>query len=166
MTDALSHNIVVAYPEQVDCAIRHQPLREFSDYCRSVKICCEFADRAAFDAFKLRPWLGFIMILEYLPEEDDFRYRIYGTHIAEQSGFDMTGRRVSAFGGPVGQFFERLYRDSMATKRLIYSEHTRLHARYDCDWHRVICPVKAGDGVQIVACNYPVQRMKTPGGNI
>ena len=158
--DQKPENIVIAYPEKEDCDIRHGPVREFCDYCRSVKPQSDFGDRAEFDAFKLRPWLGYIMILEYLPEEDDFRYRMYGTRISEQSGFDMTGRLVSAFNSAAGNFFAELYRDSMAGKHLVYSEHTRVHARYDCDWNRLICPVRAGRETHLVVCNYPVARRK------
>jgi len=113
-----------------------------------------------FDVFKLRRWLGYIMILDAQSNGEDFRYRMYGTRIAEFSGFDMTGRLVSDFNSPIGDFFSELYRESIAQRQLIYSEHTRLHARYDCDWHRVICPVRSDDQIQIVVCNYPVTRQK------
>lgn len=156
-TDQPPDNIVVAYPETDDCAIADTPVRDFLDYCRAVKPPGALGDRNHFDAFSLRPWLGYIMILEYLPDADDFLYRIYGTLIAEQSGFDMTGRRVSDFGSATGQFFETLYREAVGDRKLIYSEHTRVHARYNCDWHRLICPVRADDRIQVVVCNYPVQ---------
>lgn len=153
-------NIVVAYPEQEKFEIAHGAVRAFSDYCRSVKAPSAYADRASFDPFQLRPWLGYIMILDTVPESDDFRYRMYGTRIAEHSGFDMTGKLVSAFDSPVGKFFADLYRECVAEKCLIYSVHSRVHARFDCDWHRLMCPARAGDVVQIVACNYPVARQK------
>ena len=162
-TDRSPDNIVVGYPETDDCAITHAPVQAFLDYCRSVKPDGDFADRSRFDPFSLRPWLGYIMILEYQPEPDDFLYRIYGTRIAEHSGFDMTGRLVGDFESPTGSFFERLYREAIAECKLVYSEHTRVHARYDCDWHRVICPVKDGERIQLVVCNYPVKRPSAGG---
>ena len=160
MTDASPDNIIVAYPEREACVIPHRPVQAYCDYCRSVKPPSDYADRGDFDAFTLRPWLGYIMILEYLPDREDFRYRMYGTRIATQSGFDMTGRLVSEFDSSVGAFFARLYRECVAERQLIYSEHTRVQGRYDCDWHRVMCPVRAGDAVQLVVCNYPVARLK------
>jgi hypothetical protein len=166
MTDHKPDNIVVAYPEQEDCEIGHRPVQTFCDYCRSVKPVGDFADRTDFDAFTLRPWLGFIMVLDYLPAEEDFRYRVYGTRVADHSGFDMTGRRVSDFESPVGVFFNDLYRDCVTRKRLIYSEHTRVHGRFDCDWHRILCPALAGDSIQVVVCNYPIARQRPRGDDV
>ncbi|MGD8810110.1 MAG: PAS domain-containing protein, partial [Gammaproteobacteria bacterium] len=114
MVSQTPDNVVVAYPEQETFEIPHTAVRAFSDYCRTVKPVSALADRASFDVFQLRPWLGYIMILDAVPETDDFRYRMYGTRIAEQSGFDMTGKLVSAFDSPVGTFFAGLYRDCVA----------------------------------------------------
>jgi len=47
---------------------------------------------------------------------------------------------------------------------LIYSEHTRVHGRLDCDWHRLLCPVLADERAQIVVCNYPVARQREGNG--
>ena len=158
--DPSIQNVVIAYPEQGNCKIPHAPVQEFCDYCLTVKPQAAFANRVHFDGFKLRRWLGYIMVLDYLPDLDDLRYRTYGARIAEYSGFDMTGRLVSDFNSPVGQFFSQLYRDSIAQKQIIYSEHTGVHAERGCDWHRVICPVSADDAIEVVACNYPILRQK------
>jgi len=160
MTDSEPGNVVVAYPEQEDVEIRHPLVRAFCDYCRSVKPVGDYADRADFDPFTLRPWLGYIMILEYLSTEGDFRYRMYGTLVAAQTGFDMTGRLVSDFDSAFGAFFKLTYSESVARKTMVYAEHTRGHACFDCDWHRVICPVRAENSIQVVVCNCPVARRK------
>ncbi len=170
MTDSEPDNIVVAYPELEEVDIRHPLVQGFCDYCRSVKPVGDYADRADFDPFKLRPWLGYIMILEHLPAEDDFRYRMYGTFVAAQTGCDMTGRRVSDFGPELGPafsaFFKRLYSESLARKTMIYAEHTRIYSRFDREWLRILCPVRAIDTTQIVVCNYPMVRQKPVGGDI
>ena len=155
-------NILVCYPETDEISIPHPPAQSFCDYCLSVKPPGDLADRQEFDVFKLRPWLGFIMILEYLADQDDFRYRMFGTQIAEQSGFDMTGRMVSDLPNPGSAFYEKLYRESMNDRKIIYSQHTRIRARYDCDWHRILCPVQAGGQIQIVTGNFPVTRPSAP----
>ena len=67
------------------------------------------------------------MILDYLPEQKDFRYRVYGTSIAQQSGFDMTGKLVSDFKRPVGDFFLDLYRESIDKRAIVFSIHTGIH---------------------------------------
>jgi len=164
MTDSNPENIIVAYPEQEDVEIRNPVVRAFNDYCLSVKPAGGYADRADFDPFKLRPWLGYIMILEHLPADDDFRYRMYGTFVAEQTGCDMTGRRVSDFGPELGPgfrtFFKRLYNECLARKTIIYAEHTRIYSGFDREWCRLLCPVRAIDTTQIVVCNHPTVRQK------
>lgn len=127
----------------------------FLDYCRSVKAPGEYAPRDQFDMFLLRPWFGYLMILDYLPDGDDFSYRLYGSEIAANSGFDMTGKRVSHFDSKTGRFFRQSYIQSVKEKRLIYTINLAEHAQYELWWHRVICPVQKGTDVQIIACNYP-----------
>ncbi len=46
------------------------------------------------DAFVLRPWLGHIVLLDVVDDGCEFRYRVYGSLVAEQFGFDLTGRLV------------------------------------------------------------------------
>lgn len=158
--DGTSHSLIVQYPEDGKVAIDVPIVQEFCDYCLKVKPRSDFADRVHFDPFKLRPWLGFVVILDHLQAENDFRYRMYGTLLAEQTGMDMTGRLVSEYDKELSQINLKLYRESVEKRQMIYSKHTRIYARYDCDWRRIICPVKAGDSIQVVACSYPVERPK------
>jgi hypothetical protein len=123
----------------------------------------DWADRSHFDPFTLRPWLGYIIIVDYLEAENDFRYRMYGTRISDQSGMDMTGRLVSDHDDLVRDFNMRLYRDCVSNRRIVYSERTRLYSQSDCDWCRVICPLKSDDRIQVVACTYPAERPKPAG---
>ncbi len=128
----------------------------FLAYCQAVKTVGEVALREKFDMFMLRPWYGYLMILDYLPEEDDFRYRLYGSEIAANSGFDMTGKQVGNFKSDTGAFFRRTYLDAVTRKRIVYTANLSEHAQYVLWWHRIICPVRRGDGLQVIACNYPV----------
>jgi len=163
--DDLPANFLVAYPEQGNVTIPNELVRDFCTYCLEVKPDGDWADRADFDPFKLRPWLGYIIIVEFLEAENDFRYRMYGTRVSDQTDCDMTGRLVSDYDSDVRDFNMRLYHDCVSNRRIVYSEHTRLYSRYDCDWCRVICPVKSDAQIQAIACNYPVERPK-PSGDI
>ena len=153
----LPEDIVVRYPEVEEIRPTCDKAAAFLGHCRAVKPVGDYADRADFDVMRLRPWLGYIMILDHLPDQDDFRYRMYGSGISAESGFDMTGRLVSDFKSRTGDFFLLLYRQAVAERVLIYSAHARVHAQYSCDWHRVMCPVRQDEGIQIVACNFPVR---------
>ena len=87
----LPDGIVVGYPESEVVRPPSDLAAAFLDYCRRVKPSGDYADRASFDVMHLRPWLGFLMILDYLPDQDDFRYRMYGSGIsAERSPCGIT----------------------------------------------------------------------------
>lgn len=58
--------------------------------------------RADFTVEELRPWLGHLLILDCV-EEDDFRYRLYGTDLVGIFGFDLTGMLVSAATSRIGE---------------------------------------------------------------
>lgn len=143
-------------PEREAVDIDHALCSSFCTHCLRVKNRGALADRASFDMFDLRPWFGNIMILDPVDGGADFRYRMYGSDIAAFSGFDMTGKRVSDFRGAVGAFVRDTYKHALDERALIYTQHSSVHSRYRCIWHRIICPVLKGDAPQIVACNYPV----------
>jgi hypothetical protein len=148
----------ILYPESADVQPDVKGVASFLKYCRRVKPAGEFADRSNFTPELLRPWIGYIMILDYIPETRDFRYRVYGTNISSESGFDVTNSLVSDFRNATGDFFLRVYREAIDKRALIYSVNSGLHSKFECDWHRIVCPVQHGDTAQIVACNYPTKR--------
>lgn len=43
----------------------------------------------------LQPWFGYIILLNVVDRGEDFRYRLFGSRIAEELGFDMSGKLVS-----------------------------------------------------------------------
>jgi len=49
------------------------------------------------DAVDMWAALGFIMLLEVVDGGRDYRYRLYGSKIADRSKIDMTGKRLSEF---------------------------------------------------------------------
>ena len=149
-------DVVVAYPEYDKVTRLTLPLAwEFTKYCLSVKPPGDFAEARSFGLCTLQRWLDYVVIVDYLPDIDEFRYRRYGSGLVRFTGFDMTGRFVSDFDSEVGRFFERLYRKCVDEKVVIHSEHARVHALLDCQWHRVLCPMRDGDQIAVVACSIP-----------
>src|SRR5690242_15534169 len=72
--------------------------------------------RADFSLEELRPYVGRIAILDVIDGGVDFRFRLYGTGIAEEYRGEMTGKSVSAFRA---NFYEAIvpgYRRTVATK--------------------------------------------------
>jgi hypothetical protein len=52
--------------------------------------------RKEFDVFELRPWLGYLHLVEVIDAGRDYRYVIYGTDIAMAFGIDLTGKTLDA----------------------------------------------------------------------
>ena len=155
-------NIRVCFPEIDGIDIPHPPLRAFCEYCLSVKPPDDYADRRHFDFDRLQPWLGSIMIADYLPDTRDFRYRLYGTVVADQTSFDLTSTLVSERPPNLRNFIALHYLASVDRKRLVYTEHTRIYPRFIRDWHRLICPVVDGSRIQVVTCIFSVNTQERP----
>ena len=149
--------ISVAFPER-DTVVRlsHPLIWDFTKYCLSVKPIGDYAEPRFFEMSRLKQWQDYIMFVDYVAACDNFRYRYYGPGIVAVAGFDMTDRFVTDFDSEVGRFFVRTYRKCIDEKILIYSEHARVHARVDCNWQRLLCPVQDGDSTYVVVCNVPI----------
>lgn len=85
-----------------------------------------------------------LMVLEC--EDQDFLYSHYGTEIQRHSQFDMTGRRVSEFGGELGEFFGGCYRRVLAQAQPLYTVHCSDRAKSVFTWERLILPLQGKDG--------------------
>jgi hypothetical protein len=46
---------------------------------------------------ELKPWLGNLIVLDVIDGGRDFRYRLFGTNVVRQAGFDMTGKLLSEY---------------------------------------------------------------------
>ncbi|WP_282608760.1 PAS domain-containing protein [Pelagibius sp. Alg239-R121] len=108
---------------------------------------------------EVRPALGYLILLDIDDQNDDFRYALYGSRIANVSGFDMTGKGIwdIATTSTVQNFFAACY---MAARRLrcpIYTVHEAPPAITVSHWHRLILPLgKSGEIKRFLVCNLPI----------
>lgn len=77
---------------------------------------------------------------------DDFVYGHYGSEIARYSLVDMTGRRVSEFGGRLSTFFRDGYLDALQRDEPTYTVHFSEHSRVVFTWERLILPLEDDSG--------------------
>ncbi|MDX2102554.1 MAG: PAS domain-containing protein [Alphaproteobacteria bacterium] len=118
-------------------------------YCwwEDVRADAALPARAVIDPFSLRSWLGNLSLLERV--EEDWRYRLYGSTLAEAAGFDLTGRRLSASFAPIVQrFYIDQYSLVTSALRPVYSRNTRparlqITARV---WERLVMPFAGRSG--------------------
>ena len=100
------------------------------------------------DPLNMRGALGYVMLLGVEDDAWDFRYRVYGTSIAERSGFDATGKLISELAlHPMEPFFLASYRACVLRLDYMFARHvppTRVHT---ASWDRIILPLEDDDGV-------------------
>jgi hypothetical protein len=103
---------------------------------------------APLDPLELRPALGCLMTIEVLPGAADFRYRLFGTIIAERSGFDLTGKLASEVPGPRDGvlWFLATYGAAALEAAPLYTEHTPWSSMSVTRWYRLILPLAGPDG--------------------
>jgi len=87
--DALGHVV------QADEDIRSGKLRQLWRYWLSLRKDGALPARRDVDPLQIPLLLPHVMLVEALPDEQDFRYRLVGTHIARIHGADNTGKCVS-----------------------------------------------------------------------
>jgi hypothetical protein len=118
---------------------------------------------AAIDPFVLRGALGYLLLLEPNAAFDDFRYRLYGSQIAEWYRRDMTGRWVSEFPSRAASVYGQQYRALRLLRRPIYAEHD---ASPDVSamvrWCRLVLPYAGENGeiARILVSNVPCARAR------
>ena len=111
--------------------------------------------RREIDPFKLRPALGYLMVLEPVEEGRDFRYRLYGATLARISGLDMTRRKASEHPASayVSEFSIAINRAALMARVPIYTTRRPVGAEHAMRWHRLTLPFvdDSGTPVRILA---------------
>jgi hypothetical protein len=115
----------------------------------------------AVDPVLLRPALGYINLLEPVDGGRDFRYRLYGSCIAEVTGDDLTGRRVSDLwaSAHVVDFSVACYRAAMIRGVPLLTVRYPAGAKHVAYWERFAVSyrcVRSGDSRLLVG-NVPVE---------
>jgi hypothetical protein len=99
-------------------------------------------ERSSFERLPIDRLQQDFMVLE--PDGEDWVYRAYGTRIAHHSGYNMTGNRLSAFEGELGDFYRRVYREVLAHQQPILTVHRLGNFQENPLWERLILPVMSG----------------------
>ncbi len=97
----------------------------------------------AIDPLEMRPALGNVMLLEADDAADDYRYRLYGSRIAERVGFDLTGKftRDVPTHPAIGLFFRVCYRACAQRKVPLFTRHTPPTSVGVAYWSRLVLPL-------------------------
>ncbi len=127
-------------------------LQSLHDHWMALPRAVDLPNIRDLDPMTLHPWLGDLVVLDVLEEGRDFRYRLYGSLLAEHVGFDLTGKRTSdiaakmRIGSMIPLFFLALYRRAVLDRRAWYSRHQPPHTVTAFFWRRLILPFAGDDG--------------------
>ncbi len=102
--------------------------------------------RRDLDPVEMSPALGYVMILETIEDGWNFRYRLYGSRIAEHTKRDYTGLTTADLVGPacITAFYTSLYRAVARRPVPLFTENTPAPFVHVTHWRRLILPL--GDG--------------------
>jgi len=137
--------------------IESKELRFLLHYWRELRGDAEIPHLSKVDALDLKPCLGYLMLLDI--GEEELTYRLYGSKIARVSGFDMTGKTVSAITSHsfIPTFFNACYRAARRRRIPILTEHQAPPEISVYNWTRLILPLvnDAGEITRFIAGNIP-----------
>jgi hypothetical protein len=113
------------------------------DYWRRLPKAGALARFDAIDPLEMRPALGNVMLLEADEAADDYRYRLYGSRIAERAGFDLTGKltRDVPTHPAIGLLFRVGYRACARRMIPLFTRHVPPASVGVLYWSRLVLPL-------------------------
>ena len=100
--------------------------------------------RADLQVPELRLWLGFLILVEVSHDPLDFRYRVFGTQIAQAIGIDLTGESISQYPDGVDELRQG-YEDAVERKSPVYQVHEMTGFKGAYRHHRILLPLSDDD---------------------
>ncbi len=126
-------------------SVPHQILWEYWQNMRGGR---EIARYEQIDPMDFNRAIGFVLLLEPNKDVTDFRYRVYGSSVAQHFGQEMTGKWLSDFGDTPGKLSLAQYPAVVKIRKPIYSEHDAANLEFHVTrWTRLILPMENRDGV-------------------
>jgi len=119
-------------------------LRFLLDYWHAARATADMPPVNAIDPLALKPVLGNIIILDVLEDGADFRFRLFGTQVAEAARFDWTGSTVDqmrrTLKGPGPAFYLAGYRALLRRREPIFTVSPAMVVFKDRSWARLVLP--------------------------
>jgi hypothetical protein len=118
----------------------------------------------------LRTHLGRLIVLEPVDDGADFRYRLYGSVVAQFTGFDLTGWLLSRtetqpyWPALVTAYYFVTYRAAYRARQPLYSAVQLAGTTSPYVWHRLLLPFVGPDGAvsRLLLCTVPCDLDSTP----
>lgn len=113
--------------------------------------------KTQFDPFVLKPWLGYLLLIEVCDGGADFYHRLNGSALRDELGFDWTGSKLSEMPKTLWPLMEE-YRTIVAGKEPHFNDRAVLLDRPHIQISKLILPLsKDGEAVDFLLINiYPL----------
>jgi hypothetical protein len=114
--------------------------------------------RADFDVLDLKPWLGNLHLLDVEEGGREYRYRVYGSVLAEYFGHDLTGKTTAEVRPEAREIVRSEYRAACREQRPVFVHRQRDISGSERLVERLVLPLSSdGAGVdKLVVCSYPL----------
>lgn len=102
---------------------------------------------SAIDPIRWLPALGAILLVEPVERGQDFRYRLYGSDVVAVSGYEMTGKRMTAHAVPAELicFGIALYRSVLERPEPVLTVNKPAMTAFS-RWERIVLPFADATG--------------------
>lgn len=138
--------IFTYHDDMTDVAITHPKLRALYDLWNAKRGSRQAPPRSDFTLEELRPWFGHLMLLDCL-DNNEYRYRLYGTALVGIFGFDLTGKTVSDAAGRIGDKPLDEYRQVVRVGAPVYASRISPSAREYLQVDKLALPLMEGGAV-------------------
>jgi hypothetical protein len=112
-----------------------------------------------FDVFAFRSAIGHMMYLDVIDGGRDFRYRVYGSRIAQFSGFDLTGKNLGKSDAPSisRDFMLACYKALVRRQEPLFTQHKSPRDFLVATWSRILVPLvdESGATTRLLGVNIP-----------
>ena len=156
----------VLYTETYDTEIRRallSPETSFGLACWLLACGEQAIPKEAELARRLPVWIESDLIVVACDGDDDFIYERYGATSVALTGYDMTGKRVSEFQGPLRDFFHSIFKRALGDRIPLATVHRLGHFNERPIWERVILPVERNGAATAL---YMINRARKLGDDI
>lgn len=137
----------------------HPGIARAAQYCLDLSDGRPYPRRADFRPTRVRSILGYIFLIDILPEANDYHFSLFGTHISVLYGMDLTGKRVSQVDDDnVRVFLRNTYDAVVASKSVQYLRGRYTWPNKSVDIERLLVPMsdEAGNLSSIFGVTIPL----------
>ncbi|MEQ8442926.1 MAG: hypothetical protein RIM33_15175 [Alphaproteobacteria bacterium] len=114
---------------------------------------------SSFDVVSFSKTIGYLIYIDVVNGGRDFYYRVYGSRIAQFSGFDLTGQTLAQSHPPEAsrKFMLETYRAVLRRRHVLFTIHSPPKNFLIATWSRLLVPMSGDDGEvsRLLVCSVP-----------